>query len=60
MIKDAHCTFQGNECRICLVYRFGSLCAGDIKEFAHNQAMGSNPREAMTKTLDKKRIYKKE
>ena len=54
MIKVAHCTLQVNECRICLVYRFGSLCAGDIKEFVHNQAMGSNPKEAMIKILEKK------
>ena len=53
MLKDAHCTLQGNECRKCLVYRFGSLCAGNIKELLYNQAMASNPRETMIKILEK-------
>lgn len=36
MIKDAHCTVRGNECRKCAVYRFGTLCTESIKELVHN------------------------
>jgi MerR family transcriptional regulator/heat shock protein HspR len=31
MIKGLPCAPQGNECRMCTVYRFGSLCTQDIK-----------------------------
>ena len=31
MIKGLPCAPQGNECRVCPVYRFGSLCTQDIK-----------------------------
>jgi len=57
MMKDAHCTVQGNECRICIVYRFGSLCAEDIKELLHNQTSGYDPKTALTEFLDKKRDF---
>lgn len=36
MIKDAHCTLRGNECRKCEVYRFGTLFTESIKELVHN------------------------
>ena len=54
MMKDAHCTLQGNECRDCIVYRFGSLCIEDIKELLHNQSSGSNLKTAITVFIDKK------
>jgi DNA-binding transcriptional MerR regulator len=53
MIKDAHCTFQGNECRDCIVYRFGSLCIEDIKELLYNQSNDFDPKKAITEFLDK-------
>jgi len=31
MIKGLPCAPKGNECRQCVVYRFGSLCTQDIK-----------------------------
>ena len=37
MIKDAHCTLRGNECRKCLVYRFGSMFTEDIKDLIHKE-----------------------
>jgi len=37
MIKGLDCTPQGNECRQCAVYRFGSLCTEDIKQLLHDQ-----------------------
>lgn len=36
MIKDAHCTLLGNECRKCEVYRFGTLHTESINELVHN------------------------
>jgi hypothetical protein len=55
MIKDANCTFQGNECRDCIVYRFGSLCIEDIKILLHNLSSGYDPKIALIEFLDKKR-----
>jgi len=60
MMMDAHCSLQGNECRDCIVYRFGSLCIEDIKELLHNQSNVSDPRTAITEFLDKKQHYKEE
>ncbi len=37
MIKGLDCAPQGNECRVCAVYRFGSLCTKDIKQLLHDQ-----------------------
>ena len=37
MIKDAHCTLRGNECRKCMVYRFGSMFTEDIKDLIHKE-----------------------
>jgi DNA-binding transcriptional MerR regulator len=60
MIKDAHCTPQGNECRDCIVYRFGSLCIEEIKELLHNQSSGCDLKNAITVFLDKKQNFKEE
>jgi DNA-binding transcriptional MerR regulator len=60
MMKDAHCSIQGNECRKCLVYRFGSLCAEDIKELIHNQSSGCARSENIIKLLEKKRNSQEE
>ncbi len=35
MIKGMDCAPQGNECRQCVAYRFGSLCTQDIKQLLH-------------------------
>ena len=53
MMKDAHCTLQGNECRYCIVYRFGSLCIEDIKELLYNQSNDFDPKQAITDFLDR-------
>ena len=50
MMKDAHCTLQGNECRYCIVYRFGSLCIENIKELIHNP----DPNTTIAEFLDRK------
>jgi len=53
MMKDANCTLQGNECRNCIVYRFGSLCIEDIKELLYNQSSGCDPKTAITEFLNR-------
>lgn len=50
MIKDAHCTVRGNECRKCAVYRFGTLFTESIKELVHNNDE-NNQREILNKAL---------
>jgi MerR family transcriptional regulator/heat shock protein HspR len=35
MIKGLPCAPKGNECRQCVVYRFGSLCIQDIKRLLY-------------------------
>ena len=50
MIKDAHCTLRGNECRKCVVYRFGTLHIERIKELVHNSD-GNKQRVTINKAL---------
>ncbi len=54
MVKDAHCTLQGNECRKCIVYRFGSLCTENIKELLHNQSAEGDPCDTVKTLLAEK------
>ena len=42
MIKGLNCAPQGNECRRCAVYRFGSLCTEDVKLLLHDQNDSEN------------------
>lgn len=56
MMNNAHCSIQGNECRLCNVYRFGSLCAGDIKELLHNQTGGGDLHQAVRNLLMRKNL----
>jgi hypothetical protein len=42
MIKGLDCAPQGNECRRCIVYRFGPLCTQDIKRLLHDQDRNGN------------------
>ena len=58
MLKDAHCSLQGNECRKCMVYRFGSLYAEDIKEIIHHQNSDCVLSETIKIFLDKKQQNK--
>jgi len=53
MIKDAHCTLQGNECKRCTVYRFGSLFAVNIKEIIHLDGQSEDLRKKIIHYLDK-------
>ena len=59
MIKGLDCAPQGNECRRCVVYRFGSLCMQDIKRLLH----GPNGRQdagAAVKELMRRKKHTKE
>lgn len=51
MMKDAHCTLRGNECRKCAVYRFGTLYTEKIKELVHNSD-GNKQRKTLNKVLE--------
>jgi MerR family transcriptional regulator/heat shock protein HspR len=52
MIKDAHCTLQGNECRKCVVYRFGSLYTDNIKDLIHAVNNNSEQRNKIAELLN--------
>jgi hypothetical protein len=53
-IKGLDCAPQGNECRRCAVYRFGSLCTQDIKRLLHDQD-GSEGASAAIRELVERR-----
>jgi MerR family transcriptional regulator/heat shock protein HspR len=52
MTKDAHCSFQGNECRKCHVYRFGSIYTENIKNLLFYKENGSNQKDKVLKHLN--------
>ena len=53
MIKGLDCAPQGNECRRCVVYRFGSLCTQDIKRLLHDQDDSRNVRATTRELLQR-------
>lgn len=59
-IKGLKCAPQGNECRECAVYRFGSLCTEHIKRLVHDEAGATGDSLAMKELLDRKRRSAKE
>jgi DNA-binding transcriptional MerR regulator len=54
MIKTTGCPSQGNECRKCVVYRFGSLCAENIKRLLHDQMSLKDTNTAIVELLQRK------
>jgi MerR family transcriptional regulator/heat shock protein HspR len=50
MIKGLPCAPKGNECRRCVVYRFGSLCTQDIKRLLYE---GKGLKEGTRAKLDR-------
>lgn len=48
-----------NECRQCVVYRFGSLCTERIKSLVHDQDGSQNASAAIRELIDHKRRSKK-
>ncbi len=51
-IKNAHCTSQGNECRRCSVYRFGTLHTEGIKVLVHSSNDAKKLRESLNVALE--------
>jgi MerR family transcriptional regulator/heat shock protein HspR len=52
--KGVECVRQGNACRTCVVYRFGSLCTEDIKHLVHDQADLERRGSAIRELLERK------
>jgi MerR family transcriptional regulator/heat shock protein HspR len=60
MTKGSDCATQANQCRQCVVYRFGSLCTQEVKRLVHDQNDIQNAGAAMKELLERKRHSKKE
>ena len=60
MIKGLDYAVQGNECRQCVTYRFGSLCTLDIKRLLHYQDGFQDAGEAARELLHGRRRSKEE
>ncbi len=54
-IKGLDCTPQGNKCRRCAVYRFGSLCTQDIKCLMHDQNGAPSASAAIRELVERKK-----
>ena len=54
-IRGSACALQGNECRKCVVYRFGSLCTENIKRLVHDQIIFKDSGAAIEELLQRKR-----
>jgi MerR family transcriptional regulator/heat shock protein HspR len=52
MIKGLDCVKQGNECRKCQVYRFGSLHIEDIKHVVHGEAKDKGISKKINELID--------
>jgi len=59
-IKGLDCAPQGNECRRCVVYRFGSLCTEEIKTLVYDQDDKRHASEAMRELLHRKKRSREE
>ena len=61
MIKTMDCmSSDGNECRQCVVYRFGSLCTEEIKSLVCNQTRPKDAGTAIRKLMDRRQRGGKE
>ena len=55
-MKGLDCTpSHGNECRECVVYRFGSLCTEQIKTLLHDPTGSQNASAAIRELVNRKR-----
>jgi MerR family transcriptional regulator/heat shock protein HspR len=54
-IKGLPCAPKGNECRRCVVYRFGSRCTEDIKRLLYDQYHSPDAGAAIRELLKRKR-----
>ncbi len=56
MIKGLECSpSDGEECRLCAVYRFGSLCTEQIKSLLHGQAGCQDASSAIRELVRRRR-----
>jgi MerR family transcriptional regulator/heat shock protein HspR len=53
-VKIPECAPKGNECRNCLVYRFGSQCTENIKRLVHDLISAKEPGAAVEELLLRK------
>jgi len=53
MINGGDCSEKGNECRNCVVYRFGSQCTDDIKHLVYMRADTRTVAKEARQILDK-------
>jgi MerR family transcriptional regulator/heat shock protein HspR len=61
MVKGLDCTpSHGNECRQCMIYRFGSLCTEEIKSLVYDQTRSKDASKAIRELMDRKRRCGKE
>jgi MerR family transcriptional regulator/heat shock protein HspR len=60
MIKGCECAPQGNACRRCVVYRFGSLCTEEIKRLVCDQTNSVDSSAAIRELMDRKRRSREE
>jgi MerR family transcriptional regulator/heat shock protein HspR len=56
--RGLNCVAQGNECRRCVVYRFGSLCTEEIKHLLQDQDDSVAACAAMKELMQRKRHTK--
>jgi MerR family transcriptional regulator/heat shock protein HspR len=57
-IKGLSCAPQGNECRQCAVYRYGSMCTENIKALLHDQNGMENAGAALAELMQLKKHSK--
>jgi MerR family transcriptional regulator/heat shock protein HspR len=60
MTKGMNCAPQGNECRRCVVYRFGSLGTQEIKQLMHNEDDLQNGGKAIRELLQRLKSSREE
>ncbi|MHC4777383.1 MAG: MerR family transcriptional regulator [Planctomycetota bacterium] len=53
-IRGMPCSPQGNECRQCVIYRFGSLCTENIKRLLHDQTSLTDSGAAVQELMQRK------
>ena len=55
MIKGLECTAGTDQCRDCVVYRFGSLCTEDLKRLLYGQSESRSAAVAIKELIEGKR-----
>ena len=61
MIKGLDCQpSHGNECRECVIYRFGSLCTEEIKSLVYDQTRSTDASAAIRELMGRRRQGGKE